>query len=164
MRHLAILGLALAVACAADDAPETVYDPCSPLTLAVEPDLGDTERTAVESAIAAWQHVLPTRISIGDRTAATDVLPVRFVSGDTFYRAIYWDFEGSISISRDRLAEHDYALALAHELGHAFGLLHVRATDRASVMNEGNLELAPTTADAADVAARWSTCAPGAVR
>lgn len=156
---LRILLAALALpACTSNDEIATVYDPCSPLAIDVAPDISGDERLGVEGAIAAWSRVLPTRIAIGAADGAASVLPIRFESGDTFYRAIYWDSFGMISISRDRLAPEDYPLAIAHELGHAFGLLHVDKSDRASVMNVSNLEVAPTDDDAAAVRARWATC------
>lgn len=155
---IAVLALGLAPACTTDEEAATVYDPCSPLTIAVEPDLGTAEAVGVEDAVLAWARVLPTRIEVGSGSARRDVLPIRFVSGNTFYRAIYWDSLGTISISRDRLAPEQYAVAIAHELGHAFGLLHVAPEERPSVMNVGNVEVAPTERDAAEVAARWETC------
>ena len=137
---------------------ETVYDPCSPLTLAVEADLSAVEVGSVESAIQAWARVLPTQMSVGAGARATDVLPIHFESGDSFFRGIYWDAVGTISISRDRLAPETYALAIAHELGHAFGLLHVPTDERRSVMNVGNLEVVPTEQDVAAIRTLWATC------
>lgn len=147
----------LVAACASDDIEHT-YDPCSPLTLAVEDGISEVELSGVEDAIAAWAGVVPARITIGSGTRATDVLPVRFEPGDTFYRAIYWDAFGEIAISRDRLAPDDYGIALAHEMGHAFGLHHVEPSERISVMNVGNLEQGPTSEDAARIAQLWASC------
>jgi hypothetical protein len=45
---------------------------------------------------------------------------------------------------------------IAHEIGHAFGLVHV--TGRASVMNAGNIDVAPNAGDAADLSALWGAC------
>ena len=47
---------------------------------------------------------------------------------------------------------------IAHELGHAFGLFHVPASERISLMNPGNLTTPPTTADQAALAALWGSC------
>jgi hypothetical protein len=163
--HLVVVVLLLVgvvPSCSSDPEIETVYDPCSPLTLAVAADLGAPETRGIADAIAAWGHVLPVTIELGTGAQAADVLPIVFEAGDTFYRAIYWDALGSISISRDRLAPEDYGLAIAHELGHAFGLGHVDLEDRPSIMNVGNLEVVPGEADAAAVRARWATCGDGA--
>lgn len=153
-----LVGLACIAACSGTDNVETVYDPCSPLSIAVLGETGAAEVGGVEGAIAAWMRVLPTQITIGATPGAADVLPIRFESGDTFYRAIYWDAFGEISVSRDRLDPDDYALAIAHEMGHAFGLLHVDKSERASVMNVGNLVIEPNDEDAAAIRALWDAC------
>ena len=150
--------LGLVPACSADQNVELVYDPCSPLTIAVEADVGAAEVLGVEGAILAWKGVLPARIVIGAGPQAADVLPIYFQPGDTFFRGIYWDGPGEIAIGRDRVDPADYPLAIAHEMGHAFGLLHVSKADRLSVMNVSNLEVAPNEEDAAAVRALWATC------
>lgn len=157
-QRIAVLCLGILPSCANDEEVRTVYDPCSPLTIVVPDDTTPVEVASIESAIAAWQHVLPARIVVGAGAQASDALPVRFESGDTFFRGIYWDAKGIISISRERLAPEDYPLAVAHEMGHAFGLVHVAATERPSVMNVSNLDVAPTDDDAAAVRVRWETC------
>ena len=50
------------------------------------------------------------------------------------------------------------AVTIAHEIGHAFGLAHVPAGERASVMNPGNLNIEPNADDAATLALRWGAC------
>ena len=60
-------------------------------------------------------------------------------------------------INRDIPDETTSSIAVAHELGHAFGLAHV--TGRASVMNAGNGTVRPNAADALLFAQLWGTCA-----
>lgn len=150
------LGLAPAPACASDDQIDTVFDPCSPLTIAVPSD-DAAEVQAVAHAVDAWRAVLPAAIEVAN-APGDGALTIRFESGDTFYRAMYWDTIGVISVSRDGLAPGDYAIAIAHELGHAFGLAHVGAETRPSVMNVGNLDVWPNGDDAGEVQARWESC------
>lgn len=73
-------------------------------------------------------------------------MTVAFVSGP---QADYGYYDaGAISIN-DALDGDAAAIAIAHELGHSIGLVHV--TDRGSVMNPGNLTIAPTAADRAAI-------------
>jgi predicted Zn-dependent protease len=50
---------------------------------------------------------------------------------------------------------------IAHELGHAFGLVHVSPDTRPSVMNPGNTTVAPNDGDRAALEALWGTCGDG---
>lgn len=164
LRYPAVVLCVLLCACSADDVVDVTFDPCSPLTLVPGGDVEAPEVQGVADAVAAWGAVLPVTIEVGevgDWPADGPALAITFESGDTPYRAMYWDTLGEISISREHLAPGDYGLAIAHELGHAFGLLHVSPDDRASVMNVGNLEVAPTADDAAAVRALWASCEHG---
>lgn len=154
-----VVTCAFLLACSADQDIETTFDPCSPLAIVTGDGTEPHEVQSVEEAVIAWAQVLPTQIEVVAPDAATDAaaaIDIRFDSGDTFYRALYLDSIGVIRVSRDRLAVDDLPLAIAHELGHAFGLLH--EDGRESVMNVGNLEIAPTPEDAAAVRALWDSC------
>ena len=157
------LGLGLVAACASESAVERTYDRCSPLTIALAPGASVAEVSGVEGAILAWSEVLPTQLAIGTGAQSHDVLPLHFESGVS-YRAMYWDSLGVISVSRDLLDPADYPVAIAHELGHAFGLLHVDTSERPSVMNVGNLTRGPTADDAAAVRALWESCGSAPAR
>lgn len=160
LRHVLLLSVVLAAGCTSQpEEPETVYDPCSPLTLSLSSSATAAERRGVEEAIAAWDARLPVQMVIGDGEQSSSVLPIHFVDASAF-RAVYWDGPGYISIARKRLAESEYGLAVAHEMGHAFGLMHVTPDERSSVMNVGNLEIAPTEMDAEELIARWESCSP----
>lgn len=106
----------------------------------------------------AWSRVIPTQIDVVPQTRRAAGLSVVF-ENETFYRAMYWDSQGEISIGRDKLGADDYAVAIAHELGHAFGLQHVAKDERPSVMNVGNLETVPNEQDGAALRALWEMCA-----
>lgn len=158
MRCFSLLLVSLAFACGpADDVIDITYDPCSSLTIASAPGNQASEIESIEAAIETWSHVIPTAIEVGPWTEDRSALAIRFESGDTFYRAVYWDQVGEISISREHIDSADYPVAIAHELGHAFGLRHI--AERPSVMNQGNLEIAPNGEDALAIAALWASCA-----
>ncbi len=53
------------------------------------------------------------------------------------------------------LAGAPLAVTIAHEIGHAFGLVHVPAGQRTSVMNPNNLVIEPTAEDVDTLAMRW---------
>ena len=116
------------------------------------------EVQSIEDALQLWAQVLPVQAEVALEQAPESALAIEFESGDSFYRAMYWDSLGLISISRDHLQPEDYAIALAHELGHAFGLPHVPKEQRASVMNVGNLDVPPDEVDAAALRALWPAC------
>ena len=56
------------------------------------------------------------------------------------------------------LAGAPLAVTIAHEIGHAFGLVHVPADQRTSVMNPNNLVVEPTAEDVDTLATRWGGC------
>jgi hypothetical protein len=152
----AVVALSCLAACSCEDVWIT-YDPCSPLSIAVLPGTEPVESKSVEDAIEAWSRVVPMQVEIrvGERDPGS--LPIVFES-DTYYRASYFQNRGEISVDRHHLAPDDYAIAIAHELGHAFGLDHVAAEDRRSVMNVGNLTVPPTEDDAAALREQWKSC------
>ncbi|MGE0548951.1 MAG: hypothetical protein AB7O24_29445 [Kofleriaceae bacterium] len=158
MRHLTFAALLLSACTSREPEVGITFDPCSPLVITPAEGAAPHEVQSIRDAVAAWSLVLPVTIEVADPPQPDPRLPLRFESGDTFFRAIYWDDVGQIWVGRDQLAPENYAIAIAHELGHAFGLLHVPNEERPSVMNVGNLELVPNEQDARDVAALWDSC------
>jgi len=156
--HPVVVGLVFVTACAANEEVETTFDPCSPLEIVVTSDhVEDVE--AVKAALAAWARVVPVGdVAVTPGTPAAGQLTVRFLDGEQPVRGMYYDSVGLVEISRDMLAPEVYPIAVAHELGHAFGLLHVEASTRASVMNVGNTTVEPTEQDAIEVIAKWASC------
>jgi hypothetical protein len=156
--RLAAVAVFLASGCS-DRSIDTIFDPCSELTVVAAEGTEPHELASIEEAVLVWDQVLPTEIAVGSSADAAGTLAIHFDSGDTFYRAIYFDALATIRVSRDKLAPEDYPIAIAHELGHAFGLFHVDSDERESVMNAGNLEILATRADADEVRALWAACA-----
>ena len=144
------LVFAVCAACSVTE-PTSVYDACAPLSLTA-PSATDAQLASIDAAIAAWAAVGvrgPTRAA-ADATVTVTFEP----AASAFYG--YYD-SGAIYVNDD-LADDARTITLAHELGHALGLAHV--TERASVMNPGNLDIAPTGDDAGAIIARWGECSP----
>ena len=64
---------------------------------------------------------------------------------------------GQVFINTD-LSGEALAITITHEIGHAYGLRHVSADQRTSVMNPNNLVVEPTSEDVDTLAMRWGVC------
>ena len=132
------------VACSGGGGDSTIdrtYDPCA-LTIAVD----ETGRQGVDDALALW----------GFAESEGPALPVTFEPAATSFRGLYDDERGIVIINAAITDPATRAIVIAHEMGHAFGLAH--RSDRASVMKPGNLSIAPTDDDRAEVNALWGPC------
>ncbi len=130
-----------------------VYDACEPLVLAPAADATDQQLASVADAVAMWDAVASTSLTLARYPAAAE-LPIVFVDSN-LYLGAYDDQAQVVRLARRVDDEHAMAVVLAHELGHAFDLFHV---SRTSVMKKGNWKTEPTSADAADLAAQWGPC------
>ena len=143
--------LAAGVAVAGCQAPDLVldrtFDVCEPVALDVQTATAE-QRASVDDALALW-HV---RTGDGGQR-----LEVRFEAAAPAFHGYYDDEAGIVYVNTD-LAAPEREIVLAHELGHAFGLWHVERDERTSVMNPGNLSIAPTAADHDEVEALWGDC------
>lgn len=144
-----------------DDGPQhfwMVFDPCDPLVL--EPEGASAEqRAAIERAIAMWNDVAEVNVGF---TGPLDArrLPVKVVETE-WYMGRFDDIEGEIEIA-GRVTDMDvFSIVVAHELGHAFGLYHVDAGERVSVMNTGNKDVPPNEGDVDVLAHMWGPCIRG---
>lgn len=133
--------VAIAMAGCGSQATAITFDPCEPVRVE-GPD-------GVADAIAMWrvQDVTPFVLE--------EPADIR-VELTTGAPAFYGLYDGTtVYINTTITDAHQRAVTIAHELGHALGLVHVPASERASVMNPGNLIVEPTAADAAAL----GTCA-----
>jgi predicted Zn-dependent protease len=140
--------LVFLTACSSEPAAPIVRDACAPLAL-----VGDD--ASIAAAEALWNAV--GIASIGE--AGGDALPVIFTSHaapDEFGA-----YAGAAIYVADAVEGDARTIVLAHEIGHAIGLVHV--SDRPSVMNPGNTTIAPSSADDAAVIALWGSCVDATV-
>ncbi|MBI4510285.1 MAG: hypothetical protein HY698_11680 [Deltaproteobacteria bacterium] len=138
---------------------DIVHNPCEPLV--VVPAEGSTlaERGNLAQAVELWNQAVSAQLTLDDLPDAPR-LPVRFEDGALAIYGVYEDEEGKVLINR-RLGGLAQVVTIAHELGHSFGLYHVAKSQRLSVMNKGNLVVAPNAGDVSDVRAIWGDCREG---
>ena len=119
-------------------------------------DVVTARLAAIDRATSLWRDV-----GVGDasRDAPTsDAVTIEFVTGGPVSFGLYDGADRRIYVNRTLTADED-AITIAHELGHAFGLVHVPPATRASVMNAGNLTIAPNLGDRDAIDALWGACA-----
>ncbi|HET6612005.1 MAG TPA: hypothetical protein VFG83_08460 [Kofleriaceae bacterium] len=166
---IALCGCLLSSGCLGTGGPgdttiDIVYDPCEPVVLKV-PESPPGAMAAVADAVAMWNQITPVYATT-EVVPGAPILPITFEDAAGAFHGIYLDEDGEIVINRKITDPGALAVTIAHELGHAFGLPHMAADKRPSVMNPGNFAIHPNAGDAADLAALWGVCpeAPASVR
>lgn len=152
-----VLGSACGNSAGAPEPPETVFDACEPIFLEVAADALPDERESARQAIAMWNDRASTRIAL-ERPERELRIPLRFEEAAPLFFGIYLEDEGAIVINRELHDPRERTITIAHELGHAFGLLHVGPKERTSLMNPGNLEVELTDGDVAELDRLWGPC------
>ncbi|MEO8842000.1 MAG: DUF6782 family putative metallopeptidase [Kofleriaceae bacterium] len=130
-----------------------VFDACAPLAISA-PSATDSQHASLIAATALWAAVGID----GLHETAPAAVTIMFERAAPSAFGYYDDTDSTIHID-DALADPASSIVIAHELGHAFGLMHVPAATRLSVMNPGNLDVAPTGEDRRTVATLWTDCA-----
>ena len=167
MRSTWILSLALVGGCAGgpqDTTLDIVSDVCEPTAVIASSDLSQPQLASIDDALAMWAHIGFDRFRLAVGEDADDVLEgqhIEVVYDDAaeVFHGLYDDEHGVVYINRALSDDHQRAVTIAHELGHAFGLLHVASGARISVMNPANLVVEPNDGDAAELVALWGACA-----
>lgn len=154
MSRCLLLTLLVTAACGGDPGPApSTFDPCTPVVLVPAADASAAERASIAAAIAAWRGCAGVALTLDEVEGAPHV-PVVFRSASLAFLGIYE--RDTVVVNRELTDDAARAVVVAHELGHAFGLVHVE--DRASVMLPGNLTVAPGAVDEQALAKLWGAC------
>src|SRR3954470_7164588 len=150
--------LAAAACAACGDPPASegagAHDACAPLAvtaIAATP----AEQAGIDGALALWRD---RGVSAFDAAAPGPTLDIQFADAAATFHGVYDPAGDRVLINHDLTDPAMLAIVIAHELGHAFGLVHVSPTARMSLMNPGNLVTPPTDADQGAVEALWGHC------
>ncbi len=153
---LATLALAICGCGPVDHTIDIVFDPCQPLLFSsASSDPGD--RQSIEEATALWNDLAGTELELADDAA---LVPIDFEKGATAILGLYDDERGVVVINR-ALEGRARTITIAHEIGHAMGLVHVKKTERRSVMVPANTDTPPGEADREALVALWGVCSSG---
>ena len=132
------------------------FDACAPLPLLTDAGLTDAEAAGVVAGAALWNQRAGTHLMMAPDPGAVG-LPIHFQNAAAPFHGFYDAPSGQVFINTD-LSGAALAVTIAHEIGHAFGLVHVPADQRTSVMNPNNLVVEPTAQDIDTLAMRWGVC------
>ena len=163
-RLAAVLSLSLSLIAAAgcggaggESAGDPIaFDACAPLPLLTDAGLTDAEAAGVVAGAALWNQRAGTHLMMAPDPGAVG-LPIHFQNAAAPFHGFYDAPSGQVFINTD-LSGAALAVTIAHEIGHAFGLVHVPADQRTSVMNPNNLVVEPTAQDIDTLAMRWGVC------
>lgn len=152
---------AFVTACAGDSGRTTIatkFDPCDPPRIVADGSATAAETEGVADALALWEADGFPQLAA---PSGAQTLPVRFQKAAPQFHGFYDDLQGVIYVNDDLTTPSTLAIVIAHELGHAFGLQHVSASTRPSVMNPGNLTVKPNAEDRSAVESLWGVCTSG---
>jgi hypothetical protein len=140
--------------------PIVTFDACAPLQLVPDATATDAELGGISAALALWNTTAGTQLASGAQPpAGVSSVPIHFQPAAAPMHGLY-DPQAVAIFINDDLSTLPAALSvtIAHEVGHALGLVHIPESTRASVMNPGNLTVTPNAADVATLAAIWGSC------
>lgn len=146
-------GLLPACASEGDGRIDTVFSPCDPIALAIVGTDDVARDASVDDAVAMWNRVGATLTRVAEAPAH---LPIHFEAAAGNFHGVYEDEAGAIYVNLELTDPHERAVTIAHELGHAFGLVHQERAD--SVMRRANVVVEPGEADGEALRALWGDC------
>jgi hypothetical protein len=161
---IALALLAALVGCAQSEAPSgpaVTFNPCASVTLAPDESASTAELAGIAAAAALWNQSAGSALAMSSLAGAgattTSTLPIHFQTAAAPIHGLYDAPDGQVFINDD-LTGSELAITIAHEIGHSFGLVHIPADVRASLMNPGNLTVSITPDDITTLAGLWGHC------
>jgi hypothetical protein len=130
-----------------------LFDPCTPNGV-VGPTASAEQQLAIERALGLWEAIGVDGLVLGGDAAIT----VEFRDAAASIYGFYDDEDATVYVNAGLADPAQRAITIAHELGHAMGLVHVDRAVRPSVMNPGNLTVAPAAGDVDALVAIWGAC------
>jgi hypothetical protein len=160
-----MLAAAACAACGDPQASESAgaHDACAPLAITAAAAT-PAEQAGIDGALALWRDHGVTAFgaglpgAAGPASTATLAIDIQFADAAAVFHGVYDPGGDRVLINRDLTEPAMLAIVIAHELGHAFGLVHIAPAARLSLMNPGNLVTPPTDADQQAVEALWGRC------
>ena len=140
--------------------PHILHDPCEPTVIVTAADATAGELASIDAALAMWADVGIDTLTRMPSPAAQRIL-LGFEDAAPLFFGLYEPTRGQVVVNRQLQDGQARAVTIAHELGHALGLFHIDRDRRRSVMNEGNLSVIPTQADADELMRYWGPCSRG---
>jgi hypothetical protein len=156
-RFFLLANLAFLAACGSPDTTiDLVFDPCQPLSISTE-SVALEDRQSIEEAAHLWNELAGTQLSFTPEGAGS--VSVAFEEAAPAHLGLYDDERGVIWVNRTIETGRALTITIAHEVGHAMGLMHVeKSSERRSVMVPGNTETPPGEIDREALTALWGEC------
>jgi hypothetical protein len=151
-----------AAACAACGDPQAsegagAHDACALLAITTS-TATPAEQAGIDGALALWRDHGVSAFDAAPGPAPGPAIDIQFADAAAVFHGVYDPAADRVLINRDLTDPAMVAIVVAHELGHAFGLVHIAPAARRSLMNPGNLVTPPTDADQQAVEALWGRC------
>lgn len=149
----------LVAACSgsSDHTIDVAHDVCAPIALTAR-SASTGQLAGIDGALASWRTRGAATVAMSESSGDAAAIDIRFEAAALAFHGHYDDETSVVYINNAISDPSALAIVIAHELGHAFGLSHIAAAERRSLMNPGNLVTPPTEGDQQALEARWGPC------